>query len=192
MKKFILLFAILNIMFAIDTFSQMQNFEEMDENGEVIEKPKDPKLQYYKEKYEEVFTDYYFDEVWNAILKSIEGKGCAIGTKSSSQNDEGLFKGKIVSDFCVFAMKENDDEVIDSLIKYSYELPLIRAGVWESGRVQYKIILKEKEEQVEMLLKVELSGREGYVTNEVHWWNSNGYFEHFLIESIKENLANGE
>jgi hypothetical protein len=180
------------MIFAIDAFSQMQNFEEMDEKGEVTEKPKDPKLQYYKENYNEVFTEYYFDEVWNAILKSIEATGCQIGTKSNSQNDEGFFKGKIVSDFCVFAMKESKHDVIDSLIKYSYELPLIRAGVWESGRVQYKIILKEHEENVEMILKAELSGREGYVTNEVHWWKSNGYFEHHLIESIKANLAKGE
>ena len=30
---------------------------------------------------------------------------------------------------------------------------------------------------------------EGYVTNEVHFWKSNGYFEHFLVERIKQILA---
>jgi hypothetical protein len=42
---------------------------------------------------------------------------------------------------------------------------------------------------VEFLLKGEMSGREGYVTNEVHFWKSNGYFEHFLVERIKKILA---
>ncbi len=188
MKRIFLLIAIINMFFAIDSFSQMQNFEETveTEDGKQV----DPKLMYFKDKYEEVFTDFYFDEVWNATIKAIESTNCQLAQKTNSQDDEGFYKGKIVSDFCIFAMKENKDKVIDSLIKYSYEVPLIRAGVWENGRVQYKIILKEKEESVEMILKAEISGREGYVTNEVHWWKSSGWFEHTLITKIKENLEN--
>ena len=191
MKKFILLIAIINFVFAINLFSQMQNFEEMNEKGEKIESPKEERLKFFKEKFEETFTDYYFDEVWNATIEAIESTGCQIGTKSDRQDDDGFYKGKIVSDFCVFAMKENDDAVMDSLIKYSLEVPFIRGGTWENGRIQYKIIIKENEDNVEFILKGEISGREGYVTNEVHWWKSSGYFEHHLIEKIKSILAEG-
>lgn len=189
MRYFSLLFAIMIFTFSNNAFSQMQNFEEINEEGQAVEKEKDPKNMYFKEKFEEVFTDYYFDEVWNATLQAIDELGCQIATKSNAQDDEGFFKGKIVSDFCVFAMKEKNDEVMDSLMKYSYDLPFIRAGKWDSGRIQYKIIIKEKEDSVEFLLKGEMSGREGYVTNEVHFWKSNGYFEHFLVERIKQILA---
>lgn len=191
MKYFGLLTSLLIFVFSSTAFSQMQNFEEMNEKGEKVEKKKDPKNMYFKEKFEEVFTDYYFDEVWNATLKAIEETGCQIGQKTNAQDEEGFFKGKIVSDFCVFAMMEREDEVMDSLLKYSYDLPFIRAGKWESGRIQYKVIIKEKEDSVEFLLKGEMSGREGYITSEVHFWKSNGYFEHFLIERIKQILAEG-
>jgi hypothetical protein len=190
MKRFILLLVVINFILAVSAFAQMQNFDEKVETKDG--KKVDPKLMYFQEKFEEVFTDYYFDEVWNAIISSIESTGCQIAQKSSAQDDDGLYKGKIVSDFCIFAMKENKDKVIDSLIKYSYEVPLIRAGVWENGRIQYKIVLKEKEDSVEMTLKGEISGREGYVTNEVHWWKSSGWFEHHLILKIKENLEKGQ
>lgn len=190
MKLPSLLFAFLVIAFSTNVFSQMQNLENMDEK-QIKEKKQedDPKKMYYKEKFEEVFTDYFFDDVWNATIKAIEETGCQIATKTNAQDEEGFLKGKIVSDFCVFAMKERKDEVIDSLGKYSYDMPFIRAGVWESGRVQYKIVLKESEGKVDMLLKAEISGREGYITSEVHFWKSNGYLEHFLIERIRQILA---
>ena len=189
MKLLGILFGALFLPFSSNAFSQMQNLEETNEKGEVIEKKdEDLKTKYYREKFEEVFKDYYFDDVWNATIKAIEETGCAIGSKSNAQDEDGFFKGKIVSDFCVFAMKERKDDIADSLSKYSYDMPFIRAAVWESGRMQYKIVIKEKEGEVEMLIKGEISGREGYITSEVHFWKSNGYFEHFLVERIKEIL----
>ena len=154
-------------------------------NDEHVEKI-DERTRYYKDKYE-MKLDKSWDEVWEACLAVIDDRKCQVMQKKSSQTDEGLNKGSIQTDFCVFA--SGNQEVKDSLIKYSYNLPNIRGGVWETGRIQHKFILKESEDMtVNLLLKSEISGRENNVTNQVHFWQSNGYLETITLELLKKKL----
>jgi hypothetical protein len=163
--------------------SQMQ--EMMDQGEEEIE----PRMIFYKKKYEAEF-DNFFDDVWNVCLEVLKSKNCMVAQKNNRQTDEGLYKGKVVSEYCAFAQVEAEEDVYDSLMYYSTKVPVIRGGVWDNGRIQYKIILKETEEEtVTLLLKGEISGKESNVTNEVHFWESSGWFEHHLLEEIKERLA---
>ena len=163
--------------------SQMQ--EMMDQGEEEIE----PRMMYFKKKYEAEFENF-FDDVWNVCLEVLKSKKCMISQKNNRQTDEGLYKGKIVSEYCAFASESAGEDVYDSLMYYSTKVPVIRGGVWENGRVQYKIVLKETEDEtVTLLLKGEISGKESNVTNEVHFWESSGWFEHHLLEEIKERLA---
>ena len=163
--------------------SQMQ--EMMDQGEEEIE----PRMIYFKKKYEDEF-DNFFDDVWNVCLEVLKSKKCMISQKNNRQTDEGLYKGKIVSEYCAFANESAGEDVYDSLMYYSIKVPVIRGGVWDNGRVQYKIVLKETEDEtVTLLLKGEISGKESNVTNEVHFWESSGWFEHHLLEEIKERLA---
>lgn len=148
-------------------------------------------MKYHAEKYEHIFSDFFFDEVWNATIEAVEATNCFVAQKSSRQDDEGFYKGKIVSDFCVLASTDmgEDIDVYDTLKFYSVQVPVIRGGVWKNGRIQYKIIIKENEDEtVRLLIKSELSGLEEYVTNEVHFWESSGWLEHFLMEDIKARL----
>lgn len=155
-------------------------------NDEYKEKV-DEKLRYYKEKYEFV-SKKQFTEVWNAIIQSLEIINCQVMQKKESQTETGSLKGNIQSDFCVFSMAGNN--VKDSLEKYSLKMPIIRGAVWENARMQYKFILKENEDMtVNILIKGDLSGREKNVTNEVHFWQSNGIFETEMLERIKKILG---
>lgn len=150
-----------------------------------------PHMIYYKERYEVIFSEYFFDEVWNATIEAIEATDCFVAQKSSRQDDDGFYKGKIVSDFCVLASLDMDEnaDVYDTLKAYSVKVPVIRGGIWKNGRIQYKVIIKEHEDEtVSLLIKAEMSGYEDYVTNQVHFWESSGWLEHFLIEDIKARL----
>ncbi len=157
---------------------------EIQDEGEL---KKSIKEKYFKEKYEKTY-DYAFEIVWEAIKKSLEEKNCQIAHERYTQTDEGLYKGSIKSDFCVFAAVANDDDVFDSLKVYSLEVPFIRGGIWLNGRMEYKFKLKENDDgSVYVRLKGKLSGFEDYVTHEVHFWQSNGYFETKMLEAIEKN-----
>lgn len=165
-----LLFGFANVMFA-----QKEEW--------TTEKEKFP---YLKEKYE-LTVDKPFDEVWQASLKSIEELNCMIINKSSKQDDNGLYKGKVESDFCVFA---EGDSVWQNFKYYATEPPFIRGGVWKTGRFQYKIIVKEEENgQTYIRVMGEVSGHETHVTNKVQFFQSNGFKETMMIERIKKNLG---
>jgi len=175
MKRFytliaLLVFGILNIMNAQD--------EEW-----TTEKEKFP---YLKEKYE-LTVDKPFDEVWLSALKSVEELNCMIINKSSKQDDNGLYKGKLESDFCVFAV---GDTVWDNFKFYCTEPPFIRGGVWKTGRFQYKIIVREEENgQTYIRIIGEVSGHETHVTDKVHFFKSNGFKETMMMERMKKNLG---
>lgn len=146
----------------------------------------DPNMRFYRERYEEHF-ELPYQQVWDAVIASIEEINCQIISKTAKQNDEGFLKGKIKSDFCVFATQS--DTTLQVLRNYSVEVPFIRGGKWISGRKQFTIVLNENENgTVDMILKCELSGREDHVTNRINFWKSNGKFEHEMIESIKAKL----
>jgi hypothetical protein len=161
---------------------QEQNPQEEDRFKEEIPE----KLKYYKEKYE-LDIDAPFELVFRSIKKSISDLDCMIINESYSQTDSGLYKGSIRSDFCVFS--QGSDSTYSVLKRYSLEMPTIRGGIWVNGRIQYKFNLREqKNGKVHILLKGELSGLESYVTNEVHFWNSSGYLETKMMESVKNNI----
>lgn len=155
-----------------------------DWRGKTIEtKEKHP---YLKEKYE-LTLDQSFDIVWEAAKKCIEEINCSIITANTRQDDEGLYRGTIQSDFCLFAV---GDTALKNLKFYSVEVPFIRGGVWETGRIQYKIIVREtNDEKVYVLLSGEISGKESHVTSKVHFWQSNGFKETMMLERIKKNLG---
>ena len=145
------------------------------------------RLRFYKEKYEMKFEDP-FEVVWNSILEAIQNTGCMIATSSSRQTDEGFYRGVIKSDFCVFSVGE--DSTYSVLQKYSFDMPVIPSAKWESGRIQHKFIVKELEDgSIDVLHTSEMSGWEGRVTSQVHFWQSSGMFEHFLHEDIKAIIA---
>ncbi|MFP4543005.1 MAG: hypothetical protein ACOC2K_02585 [Bacteroidota bacterium] len=145
-------------------------------------------MKFYKEKYEEVF-DAPFEDVWEAILSSVEERNCMVIRKNTRQTDEGFFKGSIHSDFCVFATATAEEKVQDSLKKYSLRVPFIRGGVFINGRMQYKFVVSEQEDgTVRVLLKGEVSGFEEHVTGQVHFWESNGYLETRMMENIRRKL----
>jgi hypothetical protein len=164
--------------------------DNVDKGLKKLEGTDEENLKYYREKFEETYTEFLFEDVWDACKESIAELKCDLIQESSRLDDEGFNKGKIKTSYCIFAMEENDEDVADSLWKYSYKVPVIRGADWVSGRVQYIIIIKDNDDDtVYMRIKGEISGREDQITNEVHFWDSNGWFEHHLLERINEKLA---
>lgn len=155
---------------------------EIQDEGEL---KKSMKELYYKPKYEKTY-DYPFEIVWEAIKKSLEEKNCQVAYEKYTQTDEGLYKGSIHSDFCVFSAGK--DTTFATLKKFSLEVPFIRGGIWLNGRMQYKFKLKENDDgSVYVRLKGGISGFEDFVTHKVHFWKSNGYFETKMLEAIEKN-----
>ncbi len=159
------------------------------------EEETDPKMKYYKEKYEESYN-YPFEVVWNAVKKALEAKGCMVDRESYRQDDEGYYKGKIRSDMCVFV--DGTDSSGTLLKKYSVKMPFIRGGIWKNGRFQYKFIVKENPDgTVYLRLKGEMSGYEDHITQEVHFWDpskgevSTGLLEAEMFRLISEQLEKG-
>ncbi len=144
------------------------------------------RLKYYKEKYEETF-EVPFEEVWKTVKETITGIGAQVAQQKNSQNDEGLWKGTIHTDNYIFT--EGSDSTYRILQRYQYNMKYIPGGIWVNGRINYKIILKEvKANLVEMTLTSELSAREDHVTEEYHYWKSNGILEKQFIDNLKERL----
>lgn len=183
MKSLKLILAIFALLALISNSSKAQD--------EVVI-PESMKL--FKMKYE-IVIEKDFETVWNAANKAIEELGCQTIKKTTKQNDEGLYKGFLHSDFCVFVTGEYS---YDTLKKYSAEIlhkdnlekiisiPFIRGGDWINGRVQYKFTINEKEPgKVTIVLVVELSGMEQHITGKIHFWTSNGIFEDRILEKIK-------
>lgn len=147
-------------------------------------------LKYYKKRYIETY-DNYFEDVFDAVKQSIIDRGCQVIQETErTDNETGLLKGVIKSEECIMAMDVQGDDVPDTLAKYSLQVPVIRGGIWENGRFQYKFVIKEKEDGTcDLILKGEVSGAEMNVTNEVHYWESNGFKEFSILEDIKAKLA---
>jgi len=210
MKKFAIGLLVFAALFFVNTNIGLAQEEIIQEEEELIqeeEQPKEEQLQeeevieadiqdegelsksavekYYKEKYEQTF-DYPFEVVWEAIKLSLQEKGYQVAYEKYSQTDEGLYKGSIKSDYCVFSA--GDDTTFATLKKYSYEVPFIRGGIWLNGRMEYKFKLKENDDgSVYVRLKGKISGFEDFVTHEVHFWKSNGIFETRMMKNIERN-----
>lgn len=144
------------------------------------------RLKYYKEKYEEVF-DAPFVTVWNSIKEIITVSGCQLTSQKYSQTDEGYYKGIIRTDYCIFATGPDSSYKLCQM--YQMDMPYLPSAKWISGRINYKIILKEMPDgKVSMTLTSEMSGYEVSVTNKVHFWKSNGLLEHQIIEEFKKKI----
>ncbi|GAB1430412.1 hypothetical protein MASR2M18_12450 [Ignavibacteria bacterium] len=135
-----------------------------------------------------------FPTLWNAIKKTLADIKCDVEVEKNDQGEDNLFKGNIRTGF--FIIITGIDSTKDVMESYSCEddacekFPYIRGGEWVSGRIQYKFVLKEKEDNtVDVRLEGELSGFEQWVTHKVHFWQSNGVLEHRLLDKIKENAG---
>lgn len=170
--------------FFFSNFAFAQEEEDWKTDSYVIEN--DP-LKFYKEKYEKTYP-FLFEEVYRAIKDVIADMNCMISNESQKQDDEGFQKGNITSDFRVLAV--GSDSTMPVMKRYSLDFPVIRGGVWSNGRVQYKLLLKEQEDgDTYVLLRVELSGKEDYVTRQVQFWKSNGILERDMFEAIDKALG---
>lgn len=130
-----------------------------------------------------------FPTVWKTVLKLIEERGCSIESKKQSQDEKTeAFKGNIKSEACVIVTGE--DSTRDVLMKYG-KVPMIRGGVWISGRIQYNFAIKDipEDKTVQVVLTAQLSGKEDYITQVIHEWNSNGILETQLMEDLKKAIS---
>ncbi|HPD32972.1 MAG TPA: hypothetical protein P5545_01700 [Bacteroidota bacterium] len=178
MKKLFFLAICLFFSYNINLFSQQEQEDKFNPF-----KVDTVKAQYNPEGYERTFTQS-FETVWNTVIKAIDEQSCQILQKNYNQTTEGYYKGKIFSDYCVIVGKT--DSTWDVLKKYSVQIPIIRGGVWASGRIQYKFWLTEQPNGTTIVkLKGEISGMEEHATAKVHFWESNGILERQMLNRIQ-------
>jgi hypothetical protein len=130
-----------------------------------------------------------FGKVWRAIKKSMEEVSC---TKTQVEKiiepmeDGGLYKGQYFSEFCVLA--QGADSTKDVIKRFSV-IPRIRGGIWTTFRIQYKFNLKEEEgNKTKIVLRAQCSGYEEFITQETHFWNSNGNLEKEMMARLLVNI----
>lgn len=142
----------------------------------------DPKLRFYKEKYEASYANTTLELVFKAIKKMLADQNTLIANEKNKQDDNGLFTGSIKSDFIIIAEGDTAAEITKP---YSLDFPYIPAGAWRTGRIQYRFVVKEtNDNKVNLTLFSEMSGFESYVTRKVHFWKSNGILETKLLEKL--------
>ena len=175
--KFLIYFFMLSCIFSVAAYAQEE--EELDP------------MRFYRAKYD-LNSTANVNIVAEAVAEVIESTNCAVIQNISKTDNDGYVRFIIKSDYCVFVEGE---QTFDTLQFYSNKMPFIRGGTWENGRMQYKLVITEQPDgSTYLLLKGTLSGFENNVTNKVHFWESNGMFEHNLLlaieEKIKEKLGN--
>lgn len=137
--------------------------------------------------YEETFKKP-FTTVWKCVKHALETGGCLLEKEKYFETDERLYKGKINSVFCVIA--GGPDTTLKILEKFSIRVPYIRAANWTSARLQYIFLVTEnKDGSTKVNLKGEISGYEEYVTNQFHFFESNGILENAMMENLKKVVA---
>ena len=145
------------------------------------------RTRYYKEKYEESYNSS-FENVWSSIKEVLEEMGAHIATQKYSQNDEGFYKGTIRSDAWVFS--EGTDSTYRLLQKYSYDMKVIPGSIWVNGRLEFKFKVTEvSPDNVALVMTTKMSAHETYVTEIVHFWQSNGLLEKQFLESLNAKIA---
>ena len=131
-----------------------------------------------------------FGTVWSSMQDAMAEMACgkAQTNKVIEPEDElGFYKGQYISDFCMLATGE--DTTADYMEQFG-ELPRIRGGIWITGRIQYKVNVKEiGVRQTVMILRAELSGFEEFITNRVYFWTSNGILERQMRDTIVAKVA---
>jgi hypothetical protein len=131
-----------------------------------------------------------FGKVWSAVEKAMEVRQCGkaqVKKVVEPEDVDGFYKGTYVSDFCVLV--KGEDSTADVMEAFG-DLPRIRNGIWITGRVQFRVAVREEQRnKTKVVLKAELSGFEEYITNQVHFWNSNGKLEEEMVGLIKKFTA---
>lgn len=126
-----------------------------------------------------------FGKVWDAIKEAMTEFGCPKPQTDKviePVEETGFYKGVYVSDFCIIVTGE--DSTRDKMEQYG-EIPRVRGGIWITGRVQYKVNVKEEGvRNTKITLRAELSGFEEFITNQVYFWTSNGILEKKMMENI--------
>jgi hypothetical protein len=142
-------------------------------------------LRFYRAKYDLTFSES-FDIVKDAVTAVLEDIQC-LTTQNVLKTDKDGFNRQIIkSDFCVFV---EGDSTFNKLRTFSKEMPFIRGGTWKNGRMQYSFVITEQADgSTYLLLKGNLSGFENYVTNKVHFWESNGQLEQAILDAITEKV----
>lgn len=134
--------------------------------------------------------DASFGKVWAAIKKAMETAACGKAQQEKviePAEEGGLYKGIYVTDYCLLVQGEDSSK---AKMKPYGEAPRIRGGVWITGRVQYKLNVKEESaKKVKVILRAELSGFEEFITNQVFFWPSNGVLEKQMMDAIQTNVA---
>ena len=133
--------------------------------------------------------DASFGKVWAAMKNAMDVAACGKAQQEKviePAEEGGLYKGVYVSDYCLIAQGEDSSKII---MKQYGEVPPIRGGMWITGRVQYKINVKEESaKKVKIVLRAELSGFEEFITNQVYFWASNGILEKRMMDAISTNV----
>ncbi len=129
-----------------------------------------------------------FPAVWKSIKQALGEDGCLVEHEKYSEADNGTYKGKLTSLFCVLAAGEDSTEEV--MERYSKRVPYIRGGYWTSVRMQYIFYVTEKEDHtVQLILKGEISGYEEHVTHQFHYFDTNGVLEQRIIDKLKRLVA---
>ncbi len=129
-----------------------------------------------------------FPIVWRIVKQLIEEQHCGIESEKQSYDEEtDMYRGNIRSAPCVLASGE--DSTYEVLKRYG-RVPIIRGGVWTSGRIQYNFSLRDiAGRKVQVVLTAELSGFEAYVTHLSHAWNANGILERQMMDRLRQMLT---
>lgn len=131
--------------------------------------------------------------VWKGIKRAFNQLGTFSdpSTRDPKMDEKtGLYRGFIRSDFRVFA--GGKDTTATVLERYG-RLPVIRGGRWMAGRVKYEFKVRELSEDVTFVsLVCGISGYEEGVTNEVHFWNSNGLLDAEIMDILKRLILDPE
>lgn len=142
----------------------------------------------------EIFRETFtasFPAVWTSIKKALAESDCLVEHEKYSEGDDGKYKGKLTSVFCVLASGADSTEVV--MERYSKRIPYIRGASWTSVRMQYLFYVTELEDgTVEVKLKGEISGFEDYITTHFHYFASNGVLERAIMEKLKHLVATAE
>ncbi|MFN4767855.1 MAG: hypothetical protein ACK49C_03750 [Ignavibacteria bacterium] len=131
--------------------------------------------------------------VWKGIKRAFNELGTFSdpSTRDPKMDEKtGLYRGFIRSDFRVFA--SGSDTTAEVLERYG-RLPVIRGGTWKAGRVKYEFKVRELAEDLTYVALVcGISGYEEGVTNEVHFWNSNGILDKEMLQLLRKLVMDPE
>ena len=131
--------------------------------------------------------------VWKGIKRSFYELGTFSdpSTRDPKMDEKtGLYRGFIRSDFRVFAGGADTTFIV--LERYG-RLPVIRGGTWMAGRAKYEFKVRElAEDLTQVSLVCGISGYEEGVTNEVHFWNSNGILDKEIMDLLKKLILDPE